>query len=364
VRTLIAAVAIGLLPAICSAQRSPVLTPRATADFNIVDVGQGDAILIHSPEGKAALIDAGPSKEVVASLKRLGVTSIDLVVVTHHHADHYGGMEAIVREFRPRFFLATASSHTTPHYLRLLRLVRDSNVPAIFPTNRPRRIELGSVLLTVLPQPPEDREDENDNSIGLRVQHGSFSMLLTGDSQARERAFWESHAPELVRDCTVLKLAHHGSKNGTDARWLSLVRPKLAVASLGAGNEYGHPHAQTLALLERRGIPLLRTDVDGTISTRSDGKNWEVVGRRDLARATSGKADVAARRTKEAGRAPDRIDINTATQKELESLPGVGPTIARRIIRGRPYRTVDDLRRIEGIGEKRLEEIRPLVSAR
>jgi competence protein ComEC len=146
-------------------------------------------------------------------------------------------MDDVIRAFRPRFFVATGSSHTTPTYLRLLTLVRDSGMTAISPTDAPRKIELGSVVLTVLPQPPEDKEDENGNSIGLRVRHGSFSMLLTGDSEAGERAFWEEKVPELVKDCTVLKLAHHGSRNGTDARWLGLVRLKLAVASLGATND-------------------------------------------------------------------------------------------------------------------------------
>ena len=203
----------------------------ATIDF--LDVGQGDAILIRSPEGKTALIDAGPSKEIVPELKRLGVKSIDLVVVSHHHADHYGGMDDVIKSFRPRFFLATDSSHTTPHYLKLLRLFRDSGITAIFPTKASRKIELGSVVLTVLPQPPENHEDENENSIGIRVQYGSISMLLTGDSQAEERAYWERHVPDLIGNCTVLKLAHHGSRNGTDARWLSLVKPRLAVISVG-----------------------------------------------------------------------------------------------------------------------------------
>ena len=130
-------------------------------------------------------------------------------------------------------------------------------------------------MLTVLPQPPEDTEDENDNSIGIRVQHGSFSVLLTGDSEAEERAFWERHVPDLIRDCTVLKLAHHGSRNGTDARWLDLVRPRLAVASLGADERVRpSPRPRPWRCSARLGIPLLRTDQDGTITIVSDGKRW------------------------------------------------------------------------------------------
>jgi competence protein ComEC len=123
------------------------------------------------------------------------VTPNDLVAISHHHADHYGGMEAVIRAFCPRLFLATNSSHTTPHYLSLLRLVRDSGMQAVSPKDSTRKINLGSVMLTVLPQPPEDKAEENDNSIGLRVQYGDFSALLTGDSEALRRAAWPSRSP-------------------------------------------------------------------------------------------------------------------------------------------------------------------------
>jgi beta-lactamase superfamily II metal-dependent hydrolase len=244
----------------------------------LLDVGQGDAILIRSPEGKTALIDAGPTREgALEALRRVGVEHLDLVAISHHHSDHYGGMEEVVRALRPRYFLASHSGHATNAYLKLLRAVEARSITAVRPTSRPRKIELGSVELTVFPQAPEDRREENNNSVGIRLRYGSFSVLLPGDSEGPERRWWLENHPELVRGCTVLKLAHHGSRNGTDAHWLDAVRPELAVASMGRGNEFGHPHPETLGLLRRREVPLLRTDQLGTIALQSDGRSWNVV---------------------------------------------------------------------------------------
>ncbi len=253
--------------------------PAATATtIEILDVGQGDSILIRSPEGKTALIDAGPTRDAALSvLKRKGIKSLDLVAISHHHSDHYGGMENVVRAMKPHYFLASRSGHTTSLYLKLLKTVEAERITVIEPTARARKVELGSIELTIFPQPPEDRKEENNNSIGLRMKYGGFSVLLTGDSEGTERQWWLKHDPELMRNCTILKLPHHGSRNGTDARWLQTVRPALAVASLGRNNDYGHPHSETVSLLRRTGIPLLRTDQLGTITITSDGRTWQVV---------------------------------------------------------------------------------------
>jgi competence protein ComEC len=282
--------------------------------IEVLDVGQGDSILIQSPEGKTALIDAGPSKNAALSiLRRKGITSLDLVAISHHHSDHYGGMDAVVRAMKPRYFLASRSGHTTTLYLKLLKTVEAENVTVIEPTSRPRNIELGSLELTIFPQPPEDRKEENNNSIGLRLKYGDFSMLLTGDSEETERQWWLKHDPELMRNCTILKLAHHGSRNGTDARWLQTVRPELAVASLGRNNDYGHPHSETISLLRRSGLPLLRTDQLGTITITSDGRAWQVVERRLANRGHPTQADID-RIAASTGDAPARTTTRTRTR--------------------------------------------------
>jgi competence ComEA-like helix-hairpin-helix protein len=131
---------------------------------------------------------------------------------------------------------------------------------------------------------------------------------------------------------------------------------------MGRSNEYGHPSPQTIALLARLGIPLLRTDRDGTVTIESDGSTWRVVGLNLAPRGPPGKARAKLRRNDKPRPVGRIINVNTATAAELESLPGIGPVLARRIIAGRPYRSVEELDRVKEIGKKRLEEIRPLVT--
>jgi beta-lactamase superfamily II metal-dependent hydrolase len=115
--------------------------------IDFLDIGQGDSILIRSPEGKTALVDAGPSRDAATKLlKRKGITALDIVIVSHHHSDHYGGMDQVIRNFKPKYFMATGSSHTTKNYLKLLQTVRAEGTTAVAPTAKPRKIELGSVL--------------------------------------------------------------------------------------------------------------------------------------------------------------------------------------------------------------------------
>jgi competence protein ComEC len=375
----LAAISMLAIAAATSAQFLRKADPRNGAPLvEVLDVGQGDSILIRSPEGKVALIDAGPSKDVVSLLKRKGVTSIDIVFVTHHHADHYGGMSEVIKAFHPRYFVTTNSSHTTAAYLRLLRLVKEEGIQLIQPKATARRVEIGSIVLRIFPQPPPNAKEENDNSIGMRLEYGSFSMLLTGDSEEDERHWWVKNNPEMLRDCTVLKLAHHGSRNGTDASWLSLVKPKLTVASLGKDNEYHHPHPETVSLLKREGIPFLRTDQAGTVAIYTDGKTWRVNGVPQAVAARTTQESAGAeepepvpekrrapwRSSKTQARTDSRINLNTASQQELETLPGVGEVTAQKIMKARPFDSVDDLTRVRGISESRLAKIRDEVVVR
>jgi competence protein ComEC len=268
---------------------APAQTPtggknaRAQITVDFLDVGQGDAVLIRSPEGQTVLVDAGPPQDgFVELLRTRGVKHIDLAVVTHHHTDHIGNMAAVVDAFRPKQFLDSNSSHSTKKYQGVLRAVADAGCEVITPFgDKERRINMGSVLIRVFPQPPEDEEDENNNSIGMRVEFGKFALLLTGDSREEERAWWiKNVSKDLYRKATVLLLPQHGSLAGIDWEWLDATAPKVAVASSGRGTRYG-PHLRTIKMLSMAKVELFRTDTAGTITITSDGTDWKVAKERN-----------------------------------------------------------------------------------
>lgn len=233
-------------------------------ELTFLDVGQGDAIVITSPEGKVGLVDAGPTS-IAQKLRNYGVDSIDIAIASHPHADHIGGMAEVMRYFPVRFYMDNGVPHTTRTYRNLLRTLQYSNVTYLMPTRR--TLELGSVSIHVLP-PPESGSS-NNRSIGLIVEYGEFTVILTGDSQVEELKYFIQLG---VPHATVLKAAHHGARNGVTPAWLSATKPRVVVISVG-GNRYGHPSRWAMRYYQAVAQEIYRTDIHGdiTIRGRRDG---------------------------------------------------------------------------------------------
>jgi competence protein ComEC len=240
-----------------------------TLELRFFDVGQGDAALVVTPEGRMVLVDAGPgASPVVPYLQSHHDDTLDLIVASHNHTDHIGGMADAIAATVVRAYLDNGIPHTTATYQRTLRAVEASGAQYLQATAR--TITVGSARLRVLP-PPSRQGDQNNGSVGILLEYGEFRVLLTGDSEQYELGYWLQH--DSVPRVTVVKVAHHGSRNGTTAAWVEATRPQVAVISLGAGNSYGHPSPQVIEQWQSAGARVYRTDRDGAviIEARRDG---------------------------------------------------------------------------------------------
>ncbi len=246
-------------------------------------VGQGESTLISFPNGRKMLVDGGGSlrdggmdvgKRLLApALWRKGVGRIDYVVLSHPHPDHLKGLLYVLENFPVGEFWESGIRTDADESRELTRILAEKHVPIHLINSAARPISVGDALIEPLapfPHTPVQEEDVNDNSLVFRLKYGDFSMLFTGDIGPDTETFLVGH-PECL-SCTVLKVAHHGSRYSTSDAFLTAASPRIALISAGYGNSFGLPADRTLALLDRRGVKVFRTDLDGTIEVVA-GKN-------------------------------------------------------------------------------------------
>lgn len=270
----------------CASDAKKASPAAGTANGGLVvrmlDVGQGDALLIqHS--GETALVDSGDvgtREKLVAQLKKHGVQKIDKLIVTHAHADHVGGLDAVFANFSVGDVYDSAIPGTTKLYRDYLKTVKEKKIP-FHAAKDGVSTSVGGAQLTFfsLPAPIQEdgKPDLNNNSVVFRLQLGEFSMLFTGDiEQAAEEKLVGRYGAKLASK--VLKVAHHGSRTSSSTDFLRTVKPETALISLGANNDYGHPHQAALRRIEQSKAKVWRTDQQGTIAIETDGKQYQVKG--------------------------------------------------------------------------------------
>ncbi len=254
-------------------------SPALAGDLamHVLDVGQGDSILLRLPDGKSMLVDAGPSaagQTVVEYLNRLGVERIDILAISHPHEDHLGGALAVLDAFPVGKVWDSGYVHGSKLQQRYLQTIKDKGIRFGKPKAGFVEVMGGARVEVLAPVHPLSgtNSDANNNGLILRVTYGDVSFLLMGDAEGEERA-----TVGTFPRSTVLKVSHHGSHNGTDPAFLAQVRPQVAVISYGLGNSYGHPHAQTVKALEAAKVRWYST-TGGPVVITTDGKTFSVKG--------------------------------------------------------------------------------------
>jgi competence protein ComEC len=267
----VAVAGLGLLA--WSAFRSaPQWRPPTGLRATFVDVGQGDAVLVEVPEG-GVLVDQGPPEARLAErLRRAGLRSLSALVLTHPQRDHVGGAAEILRRLRVGLVVDPGLAAGGPEQREALEAARRRDVPVAVARSGDV-FRLGRLVLRVLwpdgPGSPE--EDPNRRAIVILASYGATDLLLTADAES------DVTARLRLAPVEILKVAHHGSEDPGLPGILSVLRPRVAVISVGRENDYGHPRQQTLAALEAvPGLRLHRTDQEGTIVVESDGRTLTV----------------------------------------------------------------------------------------
>lgn len=242
--------------------------------IRVIDCGQADSILLHL-ENYNILIDAGEEKAATAVRKvldNLGISKIDLLVATHPHADHIGGMQKIVENYDIDSVMMYPTEHNTQTYQNLLIAIRDKGCNTIkaVPNNE---YSYDNLKIKVLGPTKTDNDDLNNNSVVLLASFGNTDILLTGDASMEEEKDYIDNITDTIE---ILKVGHHGSDTATSDNLLDTIKPELAVISCGVNNKYGHPTEEVLNKLDKRGITTLRTDMSGDIIITTNGTDYTV----------------------------------------------------------------------------------------
>lgn len=288
-------------PATPGATATPAPTPGAAVDacgdvaegpapagtkihtIRFLDVGQGDSALVTTASGKTILIDAGdrdPNGRILADLRAAGAEKIDLLMASHPHLDHIGGMRVVIDALPVRLYVDPGTEHTTDTYRDLMLAIQARKIP-YQALRAGKTIKIGDEATLTVYSPGETliksaRSFENANSLVVRLSIGTFDVLFTGDAEPETLEELLSSGVLRGNSIELLKVAHHGSRYGTTRAFIDELRPKVAVISVGNHNDYHHPHPETLQILSQDCVRTYRTDRDGVVTVKTDGTGFRV----------------------------------------------------------------------------------------
>lgn len=248
---------------------------------HMVDVGQGDGMVILLPDGAVLAVDGGPdiNGDYEQFLKKHGIERVDYVLLSHAHADHYLGLGAALRRlpddcqarvFDPGFDRSADPNASGYSYFRTTAGCRYRALAVNQSVTFDKQASVEVLGSATVPFPSQNSAGINNTSLVVRIGYGRFRLLLTGDTQTEGEMAVAGAFPRGLA-ATVLKIGHHGSCTSTGDTFLRAIQPELALISAGAANDFKHPHCQTITKLKDRGMRWLRTDVNGDIEVATDG---------------------------------------------------------------------------------------------
>lgn len=247
--------------------------------ISFLDVGQGDAIFIQTPNGKNILIDGGPEDRVIDELKKVfqgDIRHIDILVITNPDMDHINGFSYILDEYSVSSVLEPGTRSTTPTYKNLIKKIKNKNIP-LLSGYKDMKIVLDQekdIYLDVLfPDQKVRGWGSNDGSLVLRLVYGNTSIMLMGDATELTEKIIAVTTDKDKLESNILKLGHHGSKTSSSEMWIDAVSPQSVIVSAGQNNRYGHPSEEVIDRLNARDIEILKTYEEGTITFESDGES-------------------------------------------------------------------------------------------
>lgn len=256
--------------------------PKPSLEVDFLDVGQGDAILVKTPKGQNVLIDGGPDASVMAELSShlpWYENTIDLVILSHPHDDHVGGLVPVFKKYEVKRVAYTGILHNSPAFLAWLKLIKEKHIPLTI-IDKPQKISLDDETFLEILYPAKsllgkEMDNLNNSSVVAKLSYKKTSFLLTGDlEEVAEKemiSYFSDRQPDFFK-ADVLKAGHHGSVTSSSEGLLDRVKPTITVISVGKDNQFGHPSLRVLKRLEKRGIEVFRTDLAGTVVLKSDGE--------------------------------------------------------------------------------------------
>lgn len=241
-------------------------------EIHIIDVGQGDSILIKTPNSKTLLIDGGTNESehiVKGYLKKHKIKTIDFLIATHPDSDHIGGLDAVVNKFNVKGLYLPEQTITSDSYNDLISACNQKQVPLNY-VYKGDNFSIDNYIDLFVLSPSYIQDDNNLNSIVFKLSFKNKSFLFTGDAES-------SNESDIINsfnleDIDFLKVGHHGSKSSTTSEFLDETTPDVAVISCGYKNQYGHPHNTTLKNLKDHNVTTYRTDLSGDIVLYSNGE--------------------------------------------------------------------------------------------